>query len=149
MFEAMVRHQTVCLRRLGRDRDGELRAGRFFASPKVSPARIIESWSETTANAVAGRHVLAIQDTTALSFATREEVQTAPRRRRGVASSQTRRGGLGPLNDGTAHGLWAHVMLAVDAADGACLGLVGGTVWNRPGFIVTPQWARPLAGRES
>jgi len=145
----MVRHKTVCLRRLGGNRGGELRAGRFFANPQVSPARIIDSWSETTASAVVGRHVLAIQDTTVLSFATGDEARTAPRRTRRTASSQTRRRGLGPINDGTAYGLLAHVMLAVDAADGACLGLLGGTVWNRPGFVASPEWARPLAERES
>ncbi len=40
-------------------------------------------------------------------------------------------------------------MLAVGAADGACLGLVGGVVWNRPGFVGSPEWARPLTERES
>jgi len=30
----MVSRKTVCLRRLGGNRPGELRAGRFFANPK-------------------------------------------------------------------------------------------------------------------
>jgi hypothetical protein len=38
----------VCLRRLGGDRRGELRAGRFFANPKVTAGRIVASWSERT-----------------------------------------------------------------------------------------------------
>ena len=32
----MVLRKTVCLRRLGGDRGGELQAGRFFANPKVT-----------------------------------------------------------------------------------------------------------------
>jgi hypothetical protein len=57
----MVVRKTVCLRRLGGDRGGELRAGRFFANPKVTAERIVASWSERTGAACAGRHVLAIQ----------------------------------------------------------------------------------------
>ena len=145
----MVLRKSVCLRRLSGDRDGELRAGRFFANRKVTTARIIESWSEPISAAVSGRHVLAIQDITALTFASRDEALTAPRRVRGAWPSRTSRRGLGPINDGTAHGLLGHVMLAVDADSGGCLGLVGGAIWNRPGFVASPEWARPLAERES
>lgn len=38
----MVVRKTVCLRRLGGSRGGELRAGRFFANPKVTAEKIIE-----------------------------------------------------------------------------------------------------------
>lgn len=137
----MVLRKTVCLRRLGGDRGGELRAGRFFANPKVTAAKIVSGWGGQTRSAVAGRHVLAIEDTTAVSFATPSECKSAKR-------GKTRRG-LGPLNEGSAHGLLAHVMLAVDADSRAWLGLVGGEVWNREGFIKTPEWKRPLVQRES
>lgn len=58
------------------------------------------------------------------------------------------RRGLGPLNR-KANGVLAHVMLAVDADNRACLGLVAGEVWNRKGFVSTPEWKRPLEQRES
>jgi hypothetical protein len=51
----------VCLRRLGGDRKGELQAGRFFASPKVTAAKLVAGWSDLTGAACAGRQVLAIQ----------------------------------------------------------------------------------------
>jgi hypothetical protein len=137
----MVLRKTVCLRRLGGDRGGELQAGRFFANRKVTAAKIVASWGAQTGSAVAGRHVLAIEDTTAVSFATAGECKSAKR-------GKTRRG-LGPLNEGSAHGLLAHVMLGIDADSRACLGLVGGEVWNRKGFVKTPEWKRPLAQRES
>ena len=35
------------------------------------------------------------------------------------------------MNQGDAHGLLARVMPAIDADTEACLGLVGGSVWNR------------------
>jgi hypothetical protein len=129
----MVARKTVCLRRLGGSRKGELQAGRFFANPKVTVAKLVAGWSERTGAACAGRHVLAIQDTTEVKFPT-----TAQRRR-----------GLGPVKKGNAHGLLVHAMVAVDAASGSCLGLVDGDVWSRAGVNPTPHRKRPLAERES
>jgi len=57
----MVSRKTVCLRRLGGNRGGELQAGRFFASSKVTTARLVAGWSDRTGEACAKRHVLAIQ----------------------------------------------------------------------------------------
>ena len=106
----MSSRKTVCLRRLGGDRKGELQAGRFFASPKVTAAKLVAGWSDLTGAACAGRHVLAIQDRSEVKFPT-----TAQRRR-----------GLGPVGKGNAFGVLVHAMIAVDAASGSCLGLVGG-----------------------
>lgn len=125
--------KTVCLRRLGGNRGGELRAGRFFANGKVTAERIIAGWSERTGAACADRHVLAIQDRTEVKFPT-----TAQRRR-----------GLGPVKKGNAFGLLVHAMIAVDASCGSCLGLVGGDVWSRDGVNPVPHEKRPLADRES
>lgn len=129
----MVACQTVCLRRLGGDRGGELRAGRFFASAKVTAAKLIAGWADRTGAAAAGRHVLAVQDTCEVTVPT-----TAQRRR-----------GLGPVGKGNAYGVLVHAMMAVDAGTGACLGLVGGDVWSRAGVNPTPHRQRPLADRES
>ena len=96
-------------------------------------ARLIEGWSDRTGEACAGRHVLAIQDTSAVKFPT-----TAQRRR-----------GLGPVGKGNAYGVLVHAMVAVDAASGSCLGLVGGDVWSRDGVNPTPHRQRPLAERKS
>jgi hypothetical protein len=125
--------KTLCLRRLGGSRSGELRAGRFFANRKVTTAKLVASWSDRTGEACAGRHVLAIQDTCEVKFPT-----TAQRRR-----------GLGPVGKGNAYGVLVHAMIAVDAARGSCLGLVGGDVWSRDGVNPTPHRQRPLAERES
>jgi len=129
----MVSRKTVCLRRLGGARRGELQAGRFFANPKVTAEKIVAGWSTLTGAACAGRHVLAIQDRTEVKFPT-----TAQRRR-----------GLGPIGHGNIHGVLVHAMIAVDAASGSCLGLVGGDVWSRAGVNPIPHRRRPLAERES
>ena len=129
----MVARKTVCLRRLGGDRKGELRAGRFFANPKVTAAKIIAGWSEHTGPACAGRHILAIEDRCEVKFPT-----TAQRRR-----------GLGPVKKGNTFGVLVQAMVAVDASSGACLGLLGGDVWTRAGVNPIPHRERPLAERES
>jgi len=129
----MVARKTVCLRRLGGSRGGELQAGRFFANGKVTAAKIVEGWSDHTGAAAAGRHILAIQDTTEVKFPT-----TAQRRR-----------GLGPVKKGNAYGVLAHTMIAVDADSHACLGLVGGDVYTRDGTVTEAHRDRPLAERES
>jgi hypothetical protein len=128
----MVLRKTVCLRRLGGDRGGELQAGRFFANPKVTAEKLIEGWADRTGEACSGRHVLAIQDRSEVKFPT-----TAQRRR-----------GLGPVKKGNAYGVLVHAMIAVDAASGSCLGLVGGDVWSRDGVNPIPHRQRPLAERE-
>jgi len=129
----MVACETVCLRRLGGNRGGELQAGRFFANPNVTAAKIVDGWSDLTGAAVAGRHVLAIQDTTEVKFPT-----TAQRRR-----------GLGPVKKGHTYGVVAHAMIAVDADSHACLGLVGGDVRTRDGVVTEHHRDRPLSERES
>ncbi len=129
----MVARKTVCLKRLGGDRGGELGAGRFFANEQVTTAKIIASWSTQTGPACAGLHVLAIDDSCEVKF------PTAAQRRRG----------LGPVKKGNSYGLLVHSTIAVDANSGACLGLVGGQIWTRPGVNPIPHRERPLEERES
>jgi hypothetical protein len=133
ILERMALRKTVCLRRLGGDRGGELRFGRFFANEKVTAEKIVDDWGRSTGPAAAGRHVLAIQDTCEVKFPT-----TAQRRR-----------GLGLVKKGKAYGVLVHAMIAVDAPTGACLGLVGGEVWTRDGVVETNARERPPSERES
>ena len=93
--------------------------------------RLIEGWSEQTRTAVAGRHVLAIQDTSEIHFSTR------PKHRRG----------LGEVGKGNARGV-CHVMAAVDADNGSCLGLVTGSIYNRKGRVRVSHAKRALKDKE-
>jgi hypothetical protein len=130
----MVVHGTACVRRLAQgERSQEMRFGRFLANRRVTVDRLIEGWSERTRGAVAGRHVLAIQDTSEIRFATTEDD----------------RRGLGKVKKGKSHGVLLHAMLAVDADDGTALGLVAGQVWTRRGSVGTPHGQRRLADKES
>ena len=110
-----------------------VRQCRFFGNDSVTADKIIDSWGERTGAAAAGRHVLAIQDTTKVKFKT-----TTGNRR-----------GLGPAGKGNIYGLLAHATIAVDAGTQALLGLVDGDVWNRPGLVETSHRKRNLEDRES
>lgn len=117
LLERMVDSGTICLRRLAQGAESlEIRFGRFIRNPHVTVERIFQGGSEETALAVAGRHVLAIQDTSELNYRTTE----------------SHRRGLGVIGKGVGRGVLLHPMIGVDAATGECLGLVGGSIWTRP-----------------
>jgi hypothetical protein len=130
----MVAGKDVCLRRLAKgNRAREVRFNRFLGNAKVTTAGLIEGWSEGTARATEGRHILAIQDTSEINFAT-----TAERRR-----------GLGETGKGNSRGVLLHPMLAVDAEHGSCLGLLSGQVWTRKGRRTVSHDLRDLSDKES
>jgi hypothetical protein len=130
----MVSQQSVCLRRLasGSRRD-IIGFDRFLGNRRVSLERLLAGWSVEARAACAGRHVLAIQDTSEINFRTHED----------------RRRGLGEIGKGSGRGLLLHAMLGVDAESGALLGLVAGRIWTREGRVTTPHGQRLLADKES
>ena len=99
----------------------------------MTVAALIEGWGATTSLACAGRHVLAIQDTSEINYPT-----TSDQRR-----------GLGEIGKGGGRGLLLHAMLGLDAESGELLGLVGGEIWTRAGRVATPHDKRTLADKES
>ncbi len=130
----MVSRGSVCLRRLAGGRRSRIVAfGRFLANGRVTIERLIEGWGTAASKACAGRHVLAIQDLSEINFRT-----DADRRR-----------GLGEIGKGVGRGVLLHAMLAVDADDGGCLGLVSGRIWTREGRVEVPHDKRPLEDKES
>jgi hypothetical protein len=130
----MVTRASVCVRRIsGGKRSQQVRFGRFLSNGKVTIDRLIEGWSERTAPAAAGRHVLAIQDTSEINF------RTTPEHRRG----------LGEIGKGVGRGVLMHAMLALDAVSGSCLGLVAGRIWTRKGRVIIPHSKRRLEDKES
>jgi Transposase DDE domain len=130
----MLCRRTPFLRELSDGCKGlEMRFWRFLGNRRVTEEKLIAGWGEQTRQAVGGRHVLAIQDTSEIKFSTTQE----------------NRRGLGKVGKGNAFGLLLHAMLAVDADSGACLGLVGGKIWTRKGDVDIAHSKRPLAQKES
>ena len=130
----MVARKTVCLRHAaGGKRSQIVRYGRFLNSGKVTVGSLIEGWGAQTAVAAAGRHVLAIHDTSEINFRT----------------SAGRRRGLGEIAKGNSYGVLLHAMLAIDAQGGNSLGLVTGEIWTRQGRQVIAHDKRSAKERES
>lgn len=130
----MVARKSVCVRKLSRGKRAvEVGFGRFLANRKVTAQTVVESWSDLIGASARGRHVLAIQDTSDIQFATSEDD----------------RRGLGKIKTGNVFGLSLHAMLGIDADSGACLGLVGGKVWTRGPEKKPDHHKRLLAEKES
>jgi hypothetical protein len=98
-----VGQSGVSVRALGGDRGGEVRFGRFLHCDEVTPGEMVATAATHTAGQVAGRHVLAIQDTTSLR------------------------------DDGDKHSVNLHPTIVVDATDGALLGLAHAELLIRDG----------------
>ncbi len=96
MCERLVAHggKGVSVRGLGGGRAGEMRITRFLRNPKVTVGKMMATAQARTCAAVADRHVLAIQDTSALRV------------------------------DEKGLGLSFHPVIAVDAHAGTVVGLV-------------------------
>jgi hypothetical protein len=107
---------------------------RFLRNAAVSVAEMSSHAAGETARRVAGREVVAIQDTSELM----------------VGGRRGRENGFGPVGRGGAvRGLLLHPVLAVEAGTGALLGLVDAKVWNRVGGKSGPRRGRATAAKES
>jgi hypothetical protein len=115
MMEGIVANTSLVLRRIGGGRSGELAAGRFLASPKVTPETIIDTHASRTAMAAQGLTIVVAQDTTEVNFSGRD---------RG-------RKGLGPGADGKSLGFFIHAAVAIDADSEALIGVVHAAIWTR------------------
>ena len=111
----MITKQTVCLRKLGGTRAGEVKLGRWFSNERVTKEELADSITEKVKALVRNKHILAIQDTTELNY----------------ESKINRIEGLGPVGNGRTNGFYLHPMLAIDADKGICLGLASIKSWVR------------------
>lgn len=116
---ATVGHCGARVRPLGGNRAGEMRATRFLCNPRLSPAEMFATAAARTAELVTGRHILAIQDTTALR------------------------------DDGKQHSLLLHPTIAVDALNGALYGLIHAELLHRHGGKKDSRKQRPFTEKES
>ena len=132
---ALVARPGSCIRRLaGGHRARQVQFSRFLYNEAVTVAEMASTAAARTAGLVAGRDVLAIQDSSELAF--------------GGEAARAR--GFGPVGRGGGiGGLLLHAVLAVDASTGALLGPVDVTVRNRTGGKVRPRSERPTADKES
>jgi len=126
--------RTLVLRALAGGRAGELRYQRFLGSAQVTTDELLANVGEHTAAACAGARVLAIQDTSEVSFG-----------RARVAPSE-----LGAGTDAQSPALFVHPVLAVDRDRQAVVGPVYGEIWTRAARdVARRRGARAYADKES
>lgn len=133
LLSSMQHNRTLCLNRLGRDQRQTRQFTEFLANRAVSAQDMVIHAGRQTGQRVVGRHILAVQDTTELHFATH------------VASKR----GFGAGGNGLDPGLFLHPSLAVDADGGGIIGLVDCTVMNRTKGKVTARHTRSAQEKES
>jgi hypothetical protein len=133
LLAAMQRKRSFCVHRLGKTRNQAIQFGRFLANPAVSLVEMLATAARQTNGRAAGRHVLAIMDTTDLRFPTHE------------ASKR----GFGRDANDLCPGLFVHPVIAVDADSGGVIGLVDCSVINRTAGKVTDHKTRPADEKES
>ena len=109
----------VSVRQLGGNRAGEMRITRFLHNPKVKIGEMMSTALARTCAQVAGRHVLAIQDTSALRV------------------------------DEKGVGLSFHPVLAVDANEGTVLGLIDTFFLSRKGGERATRRERNFGDKDS
>lgn len=132
LYEAMVEQCSTVVRKIGGDRSGEMAAHRVLSSDRVTPAETVTCLARPTADAVAGRRIVAAQDTTEVNFPGRLSR------------------GLGPAGrTGKTPGFFLHATVAVDVEEDAVLGLVGAEVWTRTGEAAPDRRERTLEEKES
>jgi hypothetical protein len=111
----MEERQTAVVRKLADGRAELQKFRRFLNNSAVTIKEMSAHTGARTAEEAVGRHVLAIQDTTEINY----------------QSQAGRKHGLGKVGNGTDIGLFAHPVMAIDADDGTCLGLVDVQIWCR------------------
>lgn len=134
LHAALVARPGSCIRRLGGTRAREMQFTRFVRNGSVTAAEMSRHAGGQTARRVAGREVVAIQDTSELVLGGR----------------RAKAAGYGVVGKGGAtRGLLLHPVLAVEAGTGALLGLVSMEVWNRSPGTATARRKRMTGAKES
>jgi hypothetical protein len=125
--------QTICVRKVGDNRAEQVKIRRFLSNERVTMSEMVMHQRGRVAAAAAGRHVLAIQDTSEINY----------------QSQSGRKRGLGTVGNGTDVGLFVHPVLAVDAEKGYCLGLLDAQVWRRRKAKAKNYRQLPIEEKES
>lgn len=129
----MCERQTVRLRKLGDSRAEKVKFRRFLMNDRVTVGRMVARLRARVAEAAAGRHVLAIQDTSEINY----------------ESKRGRKRGLGKVGNGSDVGLFVHPVLVVDPEAGHCLGLADVQVWRRFKKKAANYREQPIEDKES
>jgi hypothetical protein len=133
VLELFVTRLSATVRQLALSRASLVGCTRFLRNRKVTPDEVIEIAAAQAAEAVAGRHVLLIQDTSEINY----------------QAKSGRKHDLGRAGNNTDIGLFVHPSLAVDAQDGSVLGLACASIWRRFKVKAKDYQSQPIETKES
>ncbi|MCK1624085.1 hypothetical protein IVA98_12930 [Bradyrhizobium sp. 160] len=133
MLARVCERQTVCLRKLGDDRAEKVKFRRFLMNERVTVEKMVIRTRARVREIAAGRHVLAIQDTSEINY----------------EAKRGRKRDLGRVGNGSDVGLFVHPVLTVDADTGYCLGLADVQVWRRFKTKAADYRKQPIEEKES
>src|SRR4026208_40354 len=125
--------KTIGLRRLGDDRSETVKFRRFLMNERVTVEKMVARVRARVTQAAAGRHGLAIQDTSEIKY----------------EAKRARKHGLGTVGNGSDVGLFVHPVLTVDAESGQCLGLTDVPVGGRGKKKAAACRQQPIEEKES
>jgi hypothetical protein len=133
LLQRVCDRQTICMRKLGDDRAEKVKFRRFLMNDRVTVSKMVARQRAHVAALAAGRHILAIQDTSEINYEAQRE----------------RKRGLGTVGNGTDVGLFVHPVLAIDAETGHGLGLLDVQVWRRFKSKAKNYRKQPIEDKES
>jgi hypothetical protein len=133
LLDRLVLRRTVTLKRLGEGEAGEKAFWRFLHNERVSEGALIAAARAHLLPQVAGRRVLAIQDTSEINF----------------SRQKRRKAAFGHGGNGTDPAFFVHPVLAVDGDSGVVLGLAGMQLWERHEPAPCDGRSRKTADKES
>lgn len=131
--QRLIERQSSVVARLSAGRADIVGFGRFLKNDRVTVSAIFAAEAAALPGRVAGREVLAIQDTSELVYGKRSG----------------RRRGMGKVAHGGSRGMLLHPVLVIDVASGAVLGLAHGAVWTRTAAARADYQAQPIEDKES
>lgn len=124
ILEAMKRQESAIIHQFCQTHPEQAGAYRFFANEDVTEQEVIAAGTQQCAQAVTGRHVLAIEDTTSIDLTAH------------AGQLSAKDSFIGPLEHSEHVGFFVHPVLVVDAAAEFPLGAAYVHLWNR-------SWGQP------
>jgi hypothetical protein len=135
----MKQHQTVIIRQMSRNRAEQIAYYRYLENEQVTLSELVRSLADHCQEQVAGKHVLAISDTSEINLQSH----------RGRLKPE----GVGVVGNNKDVGFFIHPTLVVDAENGFPLGLSNVQLWsraaNRPDKHERKYSQRPIEQKES
>jgi len=119
IVKRMIEKETAVLNQLSSNRAELVGASRFFNNISVTEEVLIKESASRCQNAVVGRHVLAIQDTSEINYESHK----------GKLSYSDPE--LGPVGNDKNIGFFIHPMLVLDRENAFPLGIADVHIWNR------------------